>query len=268
MKKIAVLNDISGFGRCSLSAALPIISAFGIQCCPLPTGVYSNQTGYDSFKSVDLTDCITPFASEWKKLGARFDAIIVGFVTSEEQGRELQKFIADFKQDALLVVDPIMADDGEMYKGFTKERVDAVCALAKSADVITPNLTELCVLCGREYSESLSTDDVREMSALTGVKTVVTTGIKSEREVITTVYNNGEFEVITAPKMGESFSGTGDIMVSYVTAELVRGTDVFTAAENATDFITRAIAETLKENEITPYRAEGIYFEKVLNSIK
>ncbi|MBE6719875.1 MAG: pyridoxamine kinase [Ruminococcaceae bacterium] len=265
MKKIAVVNDISGFGRCSLTAALPIISSFGVQCCPLVTGVYSNQTGYDSYKCADLTSSLPLFIDEWKKLGVSFDAIITGFVTSGEQGRVIADFVDEFGNGAIVVTDPIMADDGEVYDGFDVERINAVKALAKKADVITPNLHELCILAGREFSDSLSNNEIKDMSAATGNKTVITTGIKRGNSVVTAVYSEGRFETVTQKKLGNSFSGTGDILVSFVTAAIVSGDDVFTAVQNACDFIGKAIELTLADNPETPYRAEGIYFEKLLS---
>ena len=265
MKKIAVINDISGFGRCSLTAALPVISSFGVQCCPLVTGVYSNQTGYDSYKSADLTDSMPDFISEWKKLGARFDAIITGFVTSARQGEIISGFIDDFRGGALVVVDPVMADDGELYDGFDETRINAVKALAEKADIVTPNLHELCILSGRSFSPELTDGDIREMSESLAADTVITTGIKRDNEVVTAVYSKGEFRTFSAQKRGHGFSGTGDLLASYVTASIVCGDDVFTATEKAARFIEKAIELTLAENPETPYRAEGVYFEKLLS---
>ena len=264
MKKIAVVNDISGFGRCSLTAALPVISSFGLQCCPLVTGVYSNQTGYDSYKNVDLTDSLHSFIDEWKKLGAHFDAIITGFVTSAKQGEIIANFIDDFRDGALVVVDPVMADDGEVYDGFDKERINSVISLAKKADIITPNLHELCIIAGREFSENLTDIDICDMSKSSGVDTVITTGIKRDDKVLTAVYHGDEFETVAQQKLGGSFSGTGDILASYVTAAIVSSDNVFTAVKKACSFIEQAIRLTLAENGETPYRAEGVYFEKLL----
>ena len=264
MKKIAVINDISGFGRCSLTAALPVISSVGVQCCPLVTGVYSNQTGYASYKSVDLTDSMQGFIDEWKKLGARFDAIITGFITSAAQGEIVSRFIDDFRDGALVVVDPVMADDGEVYDGFDDARISAVVALEKKADIITPNLHELCIITGREYSADLTDSDILAMAKSTGVNTVITTGIKRGGSVLTAVYSGGRFETVTQQKRGESFSGTGDLLVSFVTAAIVSGDDVFAATKKACSFIEQAIELTLAENGAMPYVAEGVYFEKLL----
>jgi pyridoxine kinase len=265
LKKIAVVNDISGFGRCSLTAALPVISSFGVQCCPLVTGVYSNQTGYDSFQSVDLTDSLPAFIGEWKKLGASFDAIVTGFVTSAAQGSIIADFIDDFGENALVFVDPIMADDGEIYKGFDDARIASVTALCRKADVITPNLHELCLVAGAEFLPDYSDDEIRALCDRTQVPTVIVTGIKRGDTVSTAVKSGDRFEVFTGKKYAGSFSGTGDLLVSFVAAATVSGDDVFTAVKKACDFIEEAIRLTLKENAPADYFADGVYFEKLLS---
>ena len=265
MKKIAVINDISGFGRCSLTAALPVISSLGVQCCPLVTGVYSNQTGYDSFKSVDLTDSMPGFIAEWKKLGVRFDAVITGFITNARQGQIISDFIDDYSSDALIVVDPVMADDGEIYKGFDDERIAAVKALCDKATVITPNLHELCIIAGEEFRSDLTDDEIKALCKRAKAPVVIVTGIKRGSTVSTAVLCSNRFKVFTAERLGNSFSGTGDLLVSYVTASLVNGEEVFTAVKKACAFIEEAIRLTLKENAPADYYPDGVHFEKLLN---
>ena len=267
MKKIAVINDISGFGRCSLTAALPVISSLGVQCCPLITGVYSNQTGYNSYKSVDLTGSMQDFIDEWKKLGARFDGIITGFITNARQGEIISQFIDDFGSDAVVAVDPIMADDGEVYDGFDDKRINAVKALCRKADIITPNLHELCILVGREFSPDMSDSEIEEAAVKTGVGTVIVTGIKRVDTIETAVLNEGVFKMFSSEKRGGSFSGTGDVLVSFVTAAVVNGENVFEALKKACSFIEQAIELTLEETPEVPYRAEGIHFEKLIKII-
>ena len=267
MKKIAVINDISGFGKCSLSAALPIISANKMQCCPLVTGVFSNQTGYESFKYADLTEHMQGFIDEWKKLKAQFDAIITGFIPNPKQAEIISRFIDDFKsENTLVVVDPVMADDGEIYKGFDEKRINAVCSLAKKADIITPNISELCILCNESF------DNIRGEAAINKAKLmaerffnenhcdVVVSGIKiSDSEIATAVYDENGFAVITNSKIGESFSGTGDILCSYLTCELLKGNGLHYAVESACQFIERVITKTLQNDGVNS--ADGIDFE-------
>ncbi len=149
MKKCAVINDISGFGNCSLTAAVPIITSMGIRVNPVVTGVFTNQTGYDDFASADLTDLIPQLITQWKKLGAHFDGILTGFLMHEKQYEYVIDFIKEFKSSkTLLLVDPVMADDGAVYETYTPQMVEGVKKLCTMADVITPNVTELAVLTG------------------------------------------------------------------------------------------------------------------------
>ena len=268
MKKIAVINDLSGFGKCSLTAALPIISAFGIQACPLPTGVFSNQTGYDSFKGVDLTDSMNDFISEWKKLGAAFDGILTGFIPSSRQGSIISNFIDEFKKEnTTVLVDPIMGDDGEIYPCYGSESIDAIKSLVKKADIITPNVTELSILCCSEIKGEYTADEIKTMSATLGCKTVITTGITLGSEIANAVYFDGQFELIKTKKLGEHFSGTGDVFSAFVLAHYLRNGDIFSAVKSATDFISKAIALTLKNEPPRHYHPDGIDFETLLNTI-
>lgn len=269
MKKIAVINDLSGFGKCSLSAALPIISANGIQCCPLPTSVFSNQTGYESFSSVDLTDHLPLFIEQWRKLSPSFDGILIGFVANAAQGKIIEDFINEFKGDnTIVVVDPIMGDEGVVYPCFDDELISTVVRLSKAADIITPNLTELCIICGEDYSSfsDISIDDkinkIQAMSKSIG-KTVITTGINiSDDEIGNTVFCDNDLTLVVSKKIGGSFSGTGDILSSYVTAQCVNGCDALNAVMRASELIERAIFKTMQNEKINT--CDGIDFESFI----
>lgn len=278
MKKIAAVNDISGFGKCSLAVSIPVMASLGVQCCPLVTGVFSNQTGYDSFYCRDCTDDMVPCIEEWKKLGAEFDGILTGFIANSKQGEIINKLIDTFgKEGTVIAVDPVMADDGEIYKCYDDECVKAIVSLARRADIITPNLTELCLLSGKEYKKTISLkgdellSTIREMSVLQNkekAKIVVTSGIHlSENEVANTVYDNGSFDVIITPHYGGSFSGTGDILASFVTAQYIKGVAVKDAVKQASDFICKSIEETIKDTMGAYNRADGIHFEKHLSEL-
>ncbi|MBE6741191.1 MAG: pyridoxamine kinase [Ruminococcaceae bacterium] len=267
MKKIAVVNDISGFGKCSLTAALPIISAHHIQCCPLVSGVYSNQTGYESFKHADLTEYMQGFIDEWKKLGAEFDAIITGFIPNHKQADIIKGFIDDFrKESTLVVVDPVMADGGDVYKGFDENRINAVCSLAKKANIITPNISELCILCGEKFDDISGEKALKKAEKLAkkyyaenGISLVVS-GIEiSENEIATAVFDGNDFKTIINKRSGGSFSGTGDILCSYLTCELLCEADLYTAAKKACAFIEKAINATMKNGAVNC--ADGVDFE-------
>jgi pyridoxine kinase len=262
MKKIAVINDISGFGKCSLSAALPIISAHGVQCCPLPTGVYSNQTDFDTFYSLSLTEHIKAISESWKRLDISFDGILTGFIASPEQGRLLCDFIDTFKtEDTVVLVDPVMGDGGRLYSGYGEDSIKAVKALADKADIITPNVTELSFLTGKACG---SMDEIEKQCRSFTDKTVIVTGIEEDGMLSNAVYSGGEFKTVSVKKTGGSFSGTGDIFSAFVLSEIISGKSVFEAVKSAADFIERAICETLKEEPEQPYHPHGIAFEKLL----
>lgn len=278
MKKIAAVNDISGFGKCSLAVSIPVMASLGVQCCPLVTGVFSNQTGYDSFYCRDCTDDMVPCIEEWKKLGAEFDGILTGFIANSKQGEIINKLIDTFgKEGTVIAVDPVMADDGEIYKCYDEESVKAIVSLAERADIITPNLTELCLLSGKEYKKTISLkgdellSTIREMSVLQNkekAKIVVTSGIHlSENEVANTVYDNGSFDVIITPHYGGSFSGTGDILASFVTAQYIKGVPVKKAVKQASEFICKSIEETIKDTDGNYCRMDGVHFEKYLREL-
>ncbi len=278
MKKIAAVNDLSGFGKCSLTAAIPIISALGVQCCPLVTGVFSNQTGYDSFYCRDCTDDMEPCIEEWKKLDANFDGILTGFIANGKQGKIIHKLIDTFgKENTVIAVDPVMADDGEIYKCYDEESVKAIMSLAERADIITPNLTELCLLSGKNYCDIVALDrkallkEIKNMSLLQNrdkAKIVVTSGIHlSENEVANTVYDGGKFDVIVTPHYGGSFSGTGDILASFVTAQYIKGVPVAKAVEEASAFICKSIEETIRDTKGEYNRMDGVHFEKYLSEL-
>lgn len=274
MKKIAAVNDLSGFGKCSLTAALPIISALGVQCCPLVTGVYSNQTDYESYYGKDLTEDLLPCIEQWKKLNVSFDAIITGFISSSRQGAIINHLIDSFKtENTVLTVDPVMGDNGKPYKSYDKKCIDAVISLAERADIITPNLTELCILGGKDY-ESLfalsekellrEVEDIcRELSEKKE-RIIITTGIHFEEKIVTSVYENGRFDFVVSSCHKGSFSGTGDILASFVTAQYIKGTPINKAVNQACRFIYEAIDLTVKETGGNFNGADGINFEKIL----
>lgn len=278
MKKIAAVNDISGFGKCSLAVSIPVMASLGVQCCPLVTGVFSNQTGYDSFYCRDCTDDMEPCIEEWKKLHADFDGILTGFIANGKQGKIIHKLIDTFgKENTVVAVDPVMADDGEIYKCYDEESVKAIMSLAERADIITPNLTELCILSDMSYEKiiALQNDEllseIEKMSALQSRdkdKIVVTSGIHiSENEVANAVYENGNFDIVITPHYGGSFSGTGDILASFVTAQYIKGVPVKKAVKQASEFICKSIEETIKDTDGNYCRMDGVHFEKYLREL-
>lgn len=270
MKKIAVINDLSGFGKCSLTAAIPVISALGLECCPMPTAVLSNQTGSESFYCDDFTDKMDFFTSEWKKLGVRFDGILTGFIASHRQAEKIFRFLDEFQNDdTVFFCDPVMADDGQIYDIYDKAMCDAVTRLAKRADIISPNLTELCVLTGESY-EVLSSSDPDDIAKAASsllndtLSTVIVTGIKKDDTVLNVVADKSGFKTVSSKKYGGSFSGTGDLFAAAVAGLTVKGEAPLCATEKAVEFLEGAIRDSYEENTDRNF---GVNFEKYLGKL-
>lgn len=229
VKKIAVIQDLSGFGKCSLTAAIPVISVMGVQPCPLPTAVLSAQTGYPSYYLDDYTDKMEYIRSEWEKLGAHFDGIYTGFVASEAQIDRIFDFLDTFrKKDTFLLVDPVMGDDGVKYDMFTDGLLEKMKELACQADVLTPNLTELCLLTEADYETvcslpgELKIEIIHQMAnslVEKGVKNILVTGIhlteNGEQKIGNLIIAEEQCELTAFPYIGGSYSGTGGYLCIY-----------------------------------------------------
>lgn len=272
IKKAAVINDLSGFGKCSLAASIAVLSVMGIQPCPMPTAILTNQTGYKNHYCIDMTDELPRYREMWKLNEAGFDGIYSGYISDKRQIDIILDFIKEFRRaDTIVLADPVMGDDGKLYSAYSRETCRKVCSLAKSADIITPNLTELCILADENYDELIShadDDNFLDMIAEIAQKTIAhrsqkiaVTGIKKDDCLYNGVFSNQERIFSKARLHGGSFSGTGDIFASIVFASVLNGEKLANAVEKAAAFIETATEDTVKE----PYdRNDGINFEKFL----
>jgi len=281
IKKVAVIQDMSSFGKCSLTAALPVLSVMGIQAVPLPTAILTAQTGYPSFYCEDLTSKIDYFVDEWTKLDANFDGIHTGFVTGKEQINNIFKVLHRFhSSDTKLLVDPVMGDMGEVYKMFTGELLERMKDLVKSADIITPNVTECCLLTGVSYdklqgyrSESdyiqALEEAGRQLQHLTGARVIIT-GLNpppadsNQRTIGNLVVDTNHTYYRLRDFNGESYSGTGDLFASVIMGGMMRGQDLVESMKLAETFLTAAIEDTSKEQ--VP-REAGVNFERFLRML-
>lgn len=264
MKKCAVINDLSGFGKCSLGVSIPIISVMGSEVHPLPTAVLSNQTAYDSFKSVSLTDSIPGFISQWKKLNVLFDGILTGFVTDEKQIDIIASFIDNFRTDnTIVVVDPVMADNGVLYDGYTVEMCEKIKSLCYKSDIITPNIAELSFIAEEAYSEDY--DNIisygKKLIAK-GISKIVVTGYKEGTTVSNIVFDGNAVHKVSAPLVGGYYSGTGDITASIIMGGILKGMTLYEAVKLAAGFISRVI-----ENTDCINHNDGIDFECFLGDL-
>ena len=198
-KKIAVINDLSGYGRCSLTVAIPVLSAMGIQCCPVPTAILSNHTEFPVYFFDDYTDKMRAYAGKWKELGLTFEGISTGFLGSAEQIAIVMDFVEMFRrEDTMVFVDPVMGDHGVRYTTYTEEMCEEMKKLAALADVVTPNVTEACILTDTPYKESGWTRKELLNMAMKlrhmGAEAVVITGVREGDFYTNVVLDRGERE--------------------------------------------------------------------------
>ena len=285
MKKIAVLQDISGLGRCSLTAAIPVISAMGVQACPLPIAVLTNQTGYPSYYSEDGTDWIGHFIREWKKAGFEPDGIYTGFLAGERQAEEILKFVYAFRgEKTKVIVDPVMGDGGKQYDFFTERLLGQMKMLIQEASVITPNVTEALILQGGDWRQRYAClervkedrtayQGLAEKIAVSlreqyGLEAVVITGChygtQQEERVGNLILQGERANWVDSPKRGGSYSGTGDLFASVISAGLVKGEDLKDCARRAVAMLDRAIGDAVKAGTD---RNEGVEFESYLSCL-
>ncbi len=270
LKKVAAINDLSGSSRCSLTVALPVIAAMGAQCCVLPTALLSNHTGYKDYYFHDYTNGMKEFSAMWKKQKLQFDCIYSGFLGSDEQIELVENFIVDFKgDDTKIVIDPVMGDDGKIYTTYTEKMCLEMKKLVSYADVVTPNITEACVLSDTPYtSENISMDaalDICRKIYDMGAKNIILTGIKTDDTVSNYVYSGGEKgDVFTTPLTKTYYTGTGDLFSSIICGMFVNGNDIKSCAFFATEFTKKA---TEKSFELGLKWEEGICFELFMNEL-
>ena len=268
--RVAAIHDMSGFGRCSLTVAIPILSAMGLQCCPLPTAFLSTHTGgFTGFTFLDMTDEIPRISAHWKELGLQFEAIYSGFLGSNRQIDLVESFIRDFRrQDTVVVVDPVMGDHGKVYQTYTPEMCRGTARLARHADVITPNLTEAALLLDIPYRDLPSGErgyrEVVERLSMEGRRSVVLTGVATAPDrtgALCFDARSGRTQAVETPLIPHEFHGTGDVFASVLTWALVKGAPLFSAALQAAEFVCACAERTAKEQ--LPMR-EGVDFEPLL----
>ena len=269
MKRVVAVNDISCFGKCSLTVALPVISAFGVEAVPLPTAVLSTHTGgFTGFTCLDMTDEMEKIIAHWKTVGFRCDGIYTGYFTCPRQVDITLDFIKDFaNDDTVILVDPVMADNGSLYTGFDTDFVKDMERLCKASDVITPNITEALLLAGLPYSPVLSrktVDECMDRLRRMGLKKAVVTGVRMEENSIGYVcrdFERNENTEIFYPYEKMRLHGCGDVFASVLCGGLVKNMPFADAVKKAAEFTERCIHTTEKDIENHWY---GLKFEKNL----
>ena len=268
MKRILTVQDISAVGKCSLTVALPIISACGVECAVMPTAVLSTHTQFTGFTFHDLTDEMEPIARHWKEEGITFDAIYTGYLGSFRQIELVEKIFDAFGgKDTLLVVDPAMADNGKLYYGFTEEFALRMGALCGKADLILPNLTEACFMLGEKYPDSYDRAYIhallKKLCAL-GAKKAAITGVSYEEGRLGVEMYDSEtdsFFEYFGERLPVSFHGTGDIFASTCVGAAQSGLSVEEALKVAVDYTCECIRVTMRDPN---HRSYGVNFEEAI----
>lgn len=282
--RLAMINDIAGFGRCSTTVSLPVISVMKVQVCPVPTSVLSNHLGFPLCHFDDYTSHMRDYIKVWNELGLTFDGLYCGFLGNEEQIDIVREFVEMFRPP-LFLLDPVMGDHGRAYSSITETHVQKMKALLPLADIITPNITEACLLTGTPWKDgewtmqelsglcekladicqtaSITSNEVSTGTTASGASIVIT-GIRQGDSLINFLWNDGVYTTYATPIAGASRPGTGDIFASILAADAVRGETLLTSVQKAANFVGLCIAGSEKAG--TPVQ-EGVVFEKYLAAL-
>lgn len=282
--RLAMINDIAGFGRCSTTVSLPVISVMKVQVCPVPTSVLSNHLGFPLCHFDDYTSHMRDYIKVWGELGLTFDGLYCGFLGNEEQIDIVLEFVEMF-QPPLFLLDPVMGDHGRAYSSITETHVQKMKELLPLADIITPNITESCLLTGTPWKDGEWTlqelsglcerladicqqESVTSGEASTGTTangaSIVITGIRQGDSLVNFLWDDGVYTTVSTPIAGASRPGTGDIFASILAADAVRGETLLSSVQKAANFVGLCIAGSEKAG--TPVQ-EGVVFEKYLAAL-
>ena len=293
--RLAMINDIAGFGRCSTTVSLPVISVMKVQVCPVPTSVLSNHLGFPLCHFDDYTSHMRDYIKVWNELGLTFDGLYCGFLGNEEQINIVREFVEMFRPP-LFLLDPVMGDHGRAYSSITETHVQKMKELLPLADIITPNITEACLLTGTSWKDgewtmqelsglclklatlcqtdstlSLSehfhdaSNSVIDTSRTVSRRTsIVITGIRQGDSLVNFLWDDGVYTTVSTPIAGASRPGTGDIFASILAADAVRGETLLSSVQKAANFVGLCIAGSEKAG--TPVQ-EGVVFEKYLAAL-
>lgn len=293
--RLAMINDIAGFGRCSTTVSLPVISVMKVQVCPVPTSVLSNHLEFPLCHFDDYTSHMRDYIKVWNELGLTFDGLYCGFLGNEEQINIVREFVEMFRPP-LFLLDPVMGDHGRAYSSITETHVQKMKELLPLADIITPNITEACLLTGTPWKDgewtmqelsglclklatlcqtdstlSLSehfhdaSNSVIDTSRTVSRRTsIVITGIRQGDSLVNFLWDDGVYTTVSTPIAGASRPGTGDIFASILAADAVRGETLLSSVQKAANFVGLCIAGSEKAG--TPVQ-EGVVFEKYLAAL-
>lgn len=267
-KQAAIFNDLSGFGRCSISVILPILSAMGHQGVAIPTAVLSMHTEFPHYQMTDLSANLPAYLESYHQEGLRFDALCTGFLSDPAQAKIARSCLRLLKEDALVLMDPVLGDGGRPYPTITAEIIQEMRMLADDAGVLLPNLTELCLLCGKPYPDAFPSREFLisccESLCARGTQRVVVSGLEADGRCCSFIYADKTGMEVWNEKVGEGRPGSGDVFAAVIAGCLLRGEGLRDSVEQAAHFVERAMRRTLQEN--TPH-AWGLCFEPLLGEL-
>lgn len=271
-KKIAVINDLSGYGRCSLTVSLPVISAMKVQCCPVPTSILSNHTGFPCYYIDDYTERMEQYISKWKQLGLEFDGIYIGYLGSAKQIEIVIDFLRYFgKDNTAVIMDPIMGDHGIIYKNFDNETCQKMKRLIGYSTVLTPNITEACMLTDTHYKESGWTgqqlQELADKLHSQGPEKVVITGIHQGSYIANYLSLGLESskKILRFRHVDEDRPGTGDVFASIIAADTVKGNCLEASIKKASYFIKKCL---IRSAELEIPVQNGVCLEEFLTELR
>ena len=267
-KKLAMINDIAGYGRCSTTESLPIVSAMKVQACPVPTAIFSNHTGFPAHFMHDCTSYMKDYLDQWNALGFRFDGVYCGFLGSAKQVEIVKEYLNSCP-DTCFILDPVMGDHGKAYRTITPEHCNKMKELLSHAQILTPNLTEACLLTDTPYSDSVWSHEqlcqLAEKLHAFGPKKIVITGLRDGDDYLNFISqytDTYETYVHRIPSAGHSWHGTGDIFASIIAADALNNTPFIRSVEKAADFVSTCIRASI---ELGIPEKDGVCFENFLH---
>lgn len=293
LPRLAMINSFAGFGRCSTTISLPVISALQVQVCPVPTAILSNHLAFPKCHHVDYTPYVRDYVNTWKELNVTFDGLYCGFLGNDDLVEIVEQFVTDFAPPVFLL-DPVMGDNGRKYSSVTDEHCDALRQLARHATLLTPNLFEACLLTGMDYAEvkaafskaSLSESTIENIQfkdvlfvASSTEETrselfrklrqicpgdIVISGVEQGETLVNYILQGDKISTYATPKVGGPHHGTGDLFASILIADALRGIDITASVKKAADFVALCIRGTEKSG--AP-EVEGVLFEKYLGEL-
>lgn len=268
MKKILTIQDISCFGQCSLTVALPILSSYSHETIILPTAILSTHTAFKDFTCLDLTEELLKIENHWIKQGIKFDGIYTGYMASVHQIDYVKKIINDFKNDTdVILVDPAMADNGKLYQGFDLSFVNKMKELCSLADIIVPNITEALLLLNKPYKTNLNKEEIEQLLvdlSKLGPSNVIITGVKfDDNHLGVAMYDkkDNSYNYYFKELIPDSFHGTGDIFASVFFGNYLNGNSIYDSSVLAVNFVVDSIKNTLDDKDSHWY---GVHFEEIL----